>query len=536
MIQIRGIMETHQRKLQIILTILAVITMTCNLPTYQGASEIIKQEEIPDNTEIITNDIVLVNQRTFTEYPEDFFLSEGSSVESTINLMIKISEEGYEDIGEGGIFEYSDGTEIHAVSYAGKEKNQVILMEIESPIGNKEALLVDVLADNTLRIRDEYGELKLILEEDGAYRIEALDVNGNPITDENTSLMRSTKNACLSNQTSPACTTGIIHEIKKCFDNNVNKLLLVETTCATTIIAASSLCGATFGLGCAAAVMAALFSCGLNTKCSSAFFDDPPTYEIRIPDSGIEDYKYCLDSALVEESLYKVFVRCTDDRLPLPQFVYVTVSSGEVGSFTCTDCSGQTTQGEIPPIEPKVTECKYGCLNFGKGDARCRKEDEAKPPDEENQPIEEAEENQTIEVDDDIIIVADGVLINADPRVIYLKENAEIAFHLEGGRASGEIKSIWETKNKSCPNNHIEQTFKLEGVYEPETGFTGVADLTGNSTTYDAYCNQSTREINNSEFVWWGDPVIKDEKIGSYFFTIIMKGPISEAVYNFLGY
>lgn len=520
-------METHQRKLQIILTILAVITMTCNLPTYQGASEIIKQEEIPDNTEIITNEIVLVNQRTFTEYPEDFFLSEGSSVESTINLMIKISEEGYEDIGEGGIFEYSDGTEIHAVSYAGKEKNQVILMEIESPIGNKEALLVDVPADNTIRIRDEYGELKLILEEDGAYRIDAKDVNGNPITDENTSRMSSPKNACLSNQTSPACTTGIIHEIIKCFDNNFTKYALVQTTCATTIATASSLCAATFGLGCAAAVMAALFSCGLYAKCSSALFDDPPTYEISIPDSGDEGYKYCLDSALVEEALYKVLVTCQDDRYPPPQSFYVTVSSGDVGTFTCTDCSGQTTQGEIPPIEPRVTECENGCKSSGEGSARCLRADEENPPD---------EENQTIEVDDDIIIVADGVLINADPRAIYLKENAEIAFHLEGGRASGEIKSIWETKNKSCPNNHIEQTFKLEGVYEPETGFTGVADLTGNSTTYDAYCNQSTREINNSEFVWWGDPVIKDEKIGSYFFTIIMKGPISEAAYNFLGY
>lgn len=531
-------MNTNHRKLQIKVTILAIITLTCNLPTYQGESDITKQQKIPDNAEKITNEIVLVNQRTFTEYPEDFFLSEGSDVESTINLMIKISGEGYEDIWEGGIFEYSDGTEIHAVSYVGKGKNQLILMEIESPLGNKEALLVDVPAENTLRIRDEHGELKLILEEDGAYRIETQDVNGNPITDGNSSLMSSTKNACLSNQTSPACTTGISHEIFECFDNNFTKYALVQTTCATTIATASSLCAVTFGLGCAAAVMAALFSCGLYAKCSSALFDDPPTYEISMPASGDEGYKYCLDSALVVESLYKVLVSCQDDRYPQPQSFYVTVSSGDVGKFTCTDCSGQTTQGEIPPIEPKVTECKNGCVDYDGWYAKCLKADEAKPPDEKNQTVEEAvpnEENQTTEEDDDKIVEASGLLVYKDERIIYTREAATILFQLEGGSATGEIISHWQTKNKNCPNNIVEQTFKLEGVYDPTTGFSGAAVLTGNSTTYDAYCNQSYREINNSEFVWYGEPAIYNVLSDDYEFYILFKGPNSEALYQFVG-
>ena len=532
-------MKTNQRKLQIILTILAIITMTCNLPSYQGESQITKQEGMPDNTESITNQIVLVNQRTFTEYPEDFFLTEGSDVESTMNLMIKIFEDpGYEDIGEGGIFEYSDGTEIHAVSILGREKKQGVLREIESPGGRKEALIVDVPADNILRLRDENFQLRLLLAEDGSYELELQDWNGNPITDKNSSLMGNTKNACLCNQITPACTTGILDEIAECFNRNVTKFALVQTTCATTILAASSLCGATFGLGCAAAVMAALFSCGLNTKCSSAFYDDPPTYEMDIPDHSYDVYKYCLDSAVVEESLYKVLVTCQDDRYPQPQSFHVTVFSGDVGTFTCTDCSGQTTQGEIPPIDPIVTECKNGCLTIADGNARCLKADEAKPPNEEKQTIEEAvanQENQTTEEDDDKIVAADGLLVNADDRIIYTKHEATILFQLEGGSATGEIISHWQTKNKNCPNNIVEQTFKLEGVYDPATGFSGAAVLKGNSTTYDAYCNQSYREINNSEFVWYGEPAIYNALSKDYEFLILFKGPISEALYQFVG-
>lgn len=529
-------METYQRKLQIIVTILAIITMTCNLPTFQADNEIIKQQEIPDNAEIITNEIVLVNQRTFTEYPEDFFLSEGSDVESTINLMVKIFDEtGYEDIWEGGIFEYSDGTEIHAVSIVGKDKKQAVLMEIESPGGMKEALIVDVPTDNTLRLRDEYSELSLILGEDGSYTLEVQDWNGNPITDENTLLMSSTKNACLSNQTTITCTTGIRHEISQCFEYNFTKYALVQTTCATSIFAASSLCGATFGLGCAAAVMAALFSCGLNTKCASAFFDDPPTYEIDMPNSGDELYKYCLDSALVAESLYKVRVRCQDDRYPSPQSFHITIASGDVGTFTCTDCSGQTTKGEIPPIDPVVTECKNGCLTLGEGNARCLKAGEEAVPNEKTLPVKVTEESQPTEEADEKIIKASGVLLYSDPRIIYTKQEATILFVLEGGPATGEIISHWQTTNKNCPNNIVEQTFILEGVYDPTIGFSGAAVLTGNSTTYDAYCNQSNRKINNSEFVWWGEPVIDDLVKNNYKFSIILKGPISEAEYEFYG-
>jgi hypothetical protein len=145
------------------------------------------------------------------------------------------------------------------------------------------------------------------------------------------------------------------------------------------------------------------------------------------------------------------------------------------------------------------------------------------------------EENQTIEEDDEKIVVGDGLLVYQDPRIIYTKQAATISFPLEGGRAFGEIISFWQTENKNCPNNIVEQTFKLEGVYDPATGFSGVAVLTGNSTTYDAYCNQSDRVINNSEFVWYGEPAIKIVESNDYEFYILLKGPNSESLYQFVG-
>jgi hypothetical protein len=123
-----------------------------------------------------------------------------------------------------------------------------------------------------------------------------------------------------------------------------------------------------------------LVECGMSYRdCMDEMVDDPPTAEVSKP-KELESYSTCLNDSLFSESLYQVQVVCKDDRLPKPNDLSLNLTSGEAKDFTCTDCSGRSTSGTIPPPgEVKSVKCEYGCLAVGDGNDRCLEEDETPP-------------------------------------------------------------------------------------------------------------------------------------------------------------
>jgi len=291
-------------------------------------------------------------------------------------LVAIIQANGFTTYIEGGDYEYSDGSKLHAVSLS-DGNSAIVLTQMEKPSGAIDAAVYEFIDERTIFIWDQSGGIEITISEDGQMDYLLKDAAGHLLSETETLLMPQYKTASIMPQSTNGCTNGMGADFDACVKNmpNGGRLTLI--------------CGGMFGAAIASCSVPPFIDCVgflalAGAGCASAFrdckwkmTDDPPTPEYSRPEET-ESSSYCLDNGLITEKLFQVQTACKDERLPAPESpTQIFLTSGESKEFSCTDCSGQTITEIIPPPEQiKTIECKYGCQPLGAGNARCLEEGE----------------------------------------------------------------------------------------------------------------------------------------------------------------
>lgn len=356
-------MDRKNRRFPIVMIVLMLLSLTCNIPLGKnaGGSETAEPEPMK-----------IIDQAVYTsdaaEHAAGYFIHP-----ETADLLDLVQSEGYTSIVESGDFTFSNGGKMHAVSLS-DGKTLVILVQIETNTGTRDALIVEIIDEHTVLYRDKSGSVEIAIDEEGEVRYESRDAVGKPISIAPSSGSQF-KLASVEPQAVNACTTGMGVDFDECIREKYN--LGVTEECAAGTAALAMICMSPPFADCIFAFAAYYTYCWLDfNQCLGKMLDDPPSFEYS-SEQIVEPYAYCQEDTLFKDNLYQVQVECNDDRQPKPANFTVNLTSGEAKEFTCTDCSGQTSSGTIPPPgEVTSMVCEYGCLAVGEGKDRCLNEGE----------------------------------------------------------------------------------------------------------------------------------------------------------------
>ncbi len=364
-------MQKIHKRFQIVLSILIISTITCR---FMPGSTSSPEEETSDPVEAAEN-IVAIKDETFTENV-DTYAADLATHQETGELLAILQTNGFTTYIEGGDYEYSDGSKLHAINLT-DGSSAVFLTQMEKPSGAIDAAVYEFIDERTIFIWDQSGGIEISISEDGQMDYLLLDAAGNPLSELTPQPMPHFKSASILPQSTLGCTNGMSTEFDACVKNLPNGLQL-SAACGALFTASMANCFVPPFIDCVGWFAFAGISCAVAFKdCLWEMTDDPPTPEYSKAEET-ESYSYCLDNGLVTEKLFQVQTTCKDDRLPAPKSPsQIFLTSGESKEFSCTDCGGQTITEIIPPPEQITTiECEFGCQPLGDGNARCLKEGE----------------------------------------------------------------------------------------------------------------------------------------------------------------
>lgn len=356
-------MSRVKNPLQFALSFLLLVSISCNLPAANRA----QKNDMP------TPKVVeIANQKITTENVTAF--AEGlTSDPGTAELMGVLRAEGYKRLVEGGDFSYSNGSSIHAVSVT-NDRSLVVLTQIVTNTGKMNVLILQPVDQDTVLLRNQTDTLELTIQKDGTISSSVRATAGEmvPLVLDRNPLL---KLASIFPQNGSTCTSGMALDYEECMRRKYN--VQENLYCATTLAGLVGVCMVPPYADCLPLVGLFLVTCGTNYRdCMDEMVDDPPTADFSKP-KELEIFNSCLNDTLFTESLFQVQVICKDDRQPKPNDITVNLTSGDAKDYTCTDCSGRTVSGTIPPPgEVTSVLCDYGCQVVGDGNDRCLKKGE----------------------------------------------------------------------------------------------------------------------------------------------------------------
>lgn len=364
-------MERKNRRFPIVMIVLMLLSLTCNMPLGKNAGGSKTAE--PESIEI-------VDQQVYTSDAAAHAANLFSHPE-TADLLASVQSEGYTDLVESGDFTYSNGGKMHAVSLTNGD-SLVAIMQIETAAGSLDAMIVEFIEKNSILYRDKSGSIKVMVNDEGELSYIIFDAAGNPVSVNDVKKSNSYKQASIIPQDVNTCTDGMGFDFAECMNRKYEELETEGTVylgeiCTASLIAAEATCFVPPFADCVIVIAAVLASCMYGyADCMWEMTDDPPTFDYSEA-KMVEPIAYCQEDTLFKDNLYQVQVECKDDRQPKPANLTVNMTSGEAKEFTCTDCSGQSSSGTIPPPgEVSSLICDYGCLAVGDGKDRCLNEGE----------------------------------------------------------------------------------------------------------------------------------------------------------------
>ena len=350
--------KTQPWQLFTLLITLLSVTCACNLPLFLPRAGLVPAEpEVdPGQAEAALGEqtppeapapLAVVDE---TYSPEvNLLVSEFNADPATAGLMQALAEDSYQVFLESADVRFDNGMVMRSLEATNGANNQ-LLARFELPNGEKEALVFATPASRTLDVWDETGGFRLAMNDDGSLEIFDLDTQGHLLPNNAWPMAEKVRAhflpPALPITQQDVCISYGLAELRDCLGSSLLTVLAVPA-CATIF---GAILAGTAGTGWALAsvIVGLIASCGTLADClAGSVSDDPPRAVIDTMAIEKPAIRRCQEFIISTGALYKIKVKCEDDRKPNPVLVnpaqeFFSLVAGESTPFgLCKDCKGQ---------------------------------------------------------------------------------------------------------------------------------------------------------------------------------------------------